>query len=417
MRPPRDGAPRPTVLVVDDNPENLAVLSAVLRPDYRVRVATDGAKAIAIVESADPPDLVLLDVMMPGMSGFEVCRRLKASPARRDVPIVFVTALGDVEDERQGLELGAIDYLTKPVSPAIVGARVANHLELARARAALAAQNALLEAKVADRTADLVRANDELKQSYLETIDLAYAVMSESDDRLGEHCKRVASYARSIARRMGLDDERVFDVYVAGLMHDLGLVSVHGDELLRLLRLRTATERDEPLYFAHPYVNLRVLLTSARFTRTATIIAAHHERLDGSGFPEGLRGDDIPLESRIVAVADRWDVLTQLGPTTDAATPDFPTFAAVHQAQLDPEVLDAFRDELAFGDPFSRTVARDLEALAPGAVVARTIRTRTGAILLRAGTTLRRDHLQNLARFAARDDVALPIVVFRDPGP
>ena len=409
-------APRATILVVDDNPENLAVLSAVLRTDYRVRVATDGAKAIAIVESADPPDLVLLDVMMPGMSGFEVCKRLKANPERCDVPILFVTALGDAEDERHGLELGAIDYVTKPFSPAIVLARVANHLELARAREALARQNAVLEAKVAERTADLLRANEELKQSYLETIDLAYAVMSESDDRLGEHCKRVATYARSTARRLGLDEETIFDVFVAGLMHDLGLVSLHGDDLLRVLRLPSATAEDEPVYFAHPNVQLRVLMTSERFARTAATISGHHESLDGSGFPDGLRGDAISIASRILAVADRWDVHVHLAPAAVAHERDFASFSLEQFGKVDPEVLDAFGEVLAAGDPFSRAVPRRPQELLPGAVVARSIRTRDGAILLRAGTTLRRDHLESLAQFAARDDIDLPIMVFRDAG-
>jgi putative two-component system response regulator len=407
-------APRSTILVVDDSPENLTVLSAVLRPDYRVRVATEGFKAISIVESDDPPDLILLDVMMPGMSGFEVCEKLKANPARKDVPIIFVTALGEVEDERHGLELGAIDYITKPISPSIVSARVRNHLELKHAREALARQNAILEVKVAERTADLVRANKELKESYLETIDLAYAVMSEADDQLASHCRRVATYAKGIAEKMGFSEDAIFDVHVAALLHDLGLVGVHGSDLQEMFRLTHPSPTHDKVYWSHPIVQVKVLLTSERFSKTAAVIAGHHENLDGTGFPARAKGDEILLGSRILAVADRWDMFAQFQPVQKGVELTFGAFAARHQGKLDPDVLSAFSDVLAAGDPFSKVVERKPEDLLAGMVVARTIRTTGGAVLLSAGTALRKDHIRDLTRYAAQQDIQAPIFVYRE---
>jgi putative two-component system response regulator len=408
-------APRPTtILVVDDNSENLTVLSTVLRPDHRVRVASDGPKALEIAESDDPPDLILLDVMMPGMSGFEVCAELKANPRTRHIPVIFVTALGQADDERHGLALGAIDYITKPITPSLVSARVRNHLELNRARAALARQNATLELAVAERTRELVQANQELTESYLETIDLAYAVMSEADDFLGNHCKRVATYARAIAERLGFGEAATLEVYVAALLHDLGLVGLHGAELKRLFRLPSPSPTGERTYWAHPMAHTRSLLTSVRFARTAAIISGHHENLDGTGFPGRMRGDAILLGSRVLAVADRWDVFAQLEPPVRGKELGFLAFAQQNVDKLDAHVVEAFGEILRRGDPFSKVVERCAPELEPGMVLARTIHSLSGATLLSAGTTLRRDHIRDLARHAEQGELRLPIHVYRD---
>jgi putative two-component system response regulator len=403
-----------TILAVDDNAESLAVLSTVLRPEYQVRVATDGRMAIEIVESDDPPDLILLDVMMPGMSGFEVCAALKANPLRRHIPIIFVTALGEVEDERRGLELGAIDYITKPITPSLVSVRVRNHLELKQAREALARQNETLELAVADRTRELVHANLELTESYLETIDLAYAVMSEADDFLGNHCKRVATYARAIAERLGFNEAAALEVYVAALLHDLGLVGLHGAELKRLFRLPSPSAAGEPTYWAHPLAHTRSLLTSVRFARTAAIIAGHHENLDGSGFPARAKGDAIQLGSRVLAVADRWDVYAQLEPPVRGQELGYEAFVAQSLGKLDAVVIEALGVILRHGDPFSKVVERLAPQLEAGMVLARTIHATTGAILLSAGTTLRRDHIRELTWHAEQHELRLPIHVYRD---
>ncbi len=404
---------RSTILIVDDSPENLTALGAVLMPEHRVRVANGGRKALGIVESDDPPDLVLLDVMMPEVDGFEVCRRIKANPARRDIPVIFVTALDEARDERLGLEIGAIDYLTKPINPALVGARVRNHLELIRARRALAEQNVALEARVAERTADLERTQEELKQSYLETIHLAYDVMSQADDFLGTHCKRVAGYAARLAERLRFDREPAFDVYVAALLHDIALVSLPQEELRRLFLLETPSRTGDRLYWAHPVAQLQVISTSARFARTADIIARHHESLDGSGFPAGSWGDTIPIGSRVLAVADRWDIFSHVVPRPHTEPPSFETFMDRNIGRLDLDVLEALAAVLRQGDPFSRTVDRQPGQLEPGMVLARAVRTTRGTVLLSAGTELRRDHLQELEPYAAGGELELPLRVYR----
>ncbi len=151
-------APQParqTVLVADDTPENIDLLSGLLRQDYRVKVATSGEKALSIINSDDPPDLILLDIMMPGMNGYDVCRRIKANPDRRGIPVIFVTAMTSIEDERLGLELGAVDYITKPISPPIVCARVRTHL-------ALYDQTRTLEERVRERTAELLASRQQI---------------------------------------------------------------------------------------------------------------------------------------------------------------------------------------------------------------------------------------------------------------
>jgi putative two-component system response regulator len=407
-------AKRASVLVVDDVPDNITVLAGALRPDHDVRFATSGPKALEIVESASPPDLVLLDIMMPGMNGLEVCERIKANPSRRDIPVIFVTALGEIEDEQRGLELGVIDYVTKPISPSIVRARVKNHLELAAARVALAAQNASLEVKVAERTADLMKANAELKATYLESIDLAFGLMSEADDRLGNHCKRVATYVKAMTAELALPEEEAFDLHVAALLHDLGLVALKGDGLEDSMRLEHPSPTRDPIYHSHPIVHMAALLPSDRFVRIAGHIAAHHESLDGSGFPAGLRADAIPFGSRILAVADRWDVYAQFANTDKAEAPTFYGFLAAQRGRIDPKAADALRAVLERDDPFTTVLTKPATELTPGMVLARTIRTASGATLLTAGTALRADHIRDLSRRAADGQLPHPLQVYRD---
>ncbi|MBM4377091.1 MAG: response regulator [Deltaproteobacteria bacterium] len=414
MSPTSPSAKRASILIVDDIPDNITMLAGVLRPDHDVRFATSGPKALEIVESATPPDLVLLDIMMPNMTGLEVCERLKANPARRNIPVIFVTALGEVEDEQRGLELGAIDYITKPISPSIVQARVKIHLELAAARAALAAQNAILERKVSERTADLVATNAELKASYLESIELAFGLMSEADDRLGNHCKRVATYVKGMAVELALPEEEAFDLHVAALLHDLGLVALKGAGLDVAMQLEHPSPTRDPIYHSHPVVHMAALLPSERFVRVAGLVAAHHESLDGSGFPHGLRGDDIPFGSRLLAVADRWDVYAQLVASSKAEAPTFDSFLATQGERIDPKAAAALRVVLERDDPFTTVLTTSAADLTPGMVLARTLRTESGATLLTAGTALRADHIRDLARRAADSQLTQPLHVYRD---
>ena len=290
---------RQTILVADDTPENIDLLSALLRQDYRVKVATSGEKALAIVNSTEPPDLILLDIMMPGMNGYDVCRRIKANPDRRGIPIIFVTAMTSIEDERLGLEVGAVDYITKPISPPIVSARVRTHL-------ALYDQTRVLEDRVRERTAELFASRQQIIRRLGRAAEFR-------DNETGNHVIRMSYYARLIAQAIGLGPEATELLFNTASMHDIGKIGIPDAVLLKpgpLSKAEWAVMRQ------HPEIGAEIigehddeLLQTAR-----TIAPTHHERFDGSGYPRGLIGEDIPLFGRIVAIADVFDALMTARP-------------------------------------------------------------------------------------------------------
>ena len=290
---------RQTILVADDTPENIDLLSALLRQDYRVKVATSGEKALAIVNSTEPPDLILLDIMMPGMNGYDVCRRIKANPDRRGIPIIFVTAMTSIEDERLGLEVGAVDYITKPISPPIVSARVRTHL-------ALYDQTRVLEDRVRERTAELFASRQQIIRRLGRAAEFR-------DNETGNHVIRMSYYARLIAQAIGLGPEATELLFNTASMHDIGKIGIPDAVLLKpgpLSKAEWAVMRQ------HPEIGAEIigehddeLLQTAR-----TIALTHHERFDGSGYPRGLIGEDIPLFGRIVAIADVFDALMTARP-------------------------------------------------------------------------------------------------------
>ncbi|WP_019917199.1 two-component system response regulator [Methyloversatilis discipulorum] len=290
---------RQTILVADDTPENIDLLSAVLRQDYRVKVATSGEKALAIVNSTEPPDLILLDIMMPGMNGYDVCRRIKANPDRRGIPVIFVTAMTSIEDERLGLEVGAVDYITKPISPPIVAARVRTHL-------ALYDQTRVLEDRVRARTAELFASRQQIIRRLGRAAEFR-------DNETGNHVIRMSYYARLIAQAIGLGPEATELLFNTASMHDIGKIGIPDAVLLKPGPL---TKAEWAVMRQHPEIGAEIigehddeLLQTAR-----TIALTHHERFDGSGYPRGLIGEDIPLFGRIVAIADVFDALMTARP-------------------------------------------------------------------------------------------------------
>lgn len=290
---------RQTILVADDTPENIDLLSALLRQDYRVKVATSGEKALAIVNSTEPPDLILLDIMMPGMNGYDVCRRIKANPDRRGIPIIFVTAMTSIEDERLGLEVGAVDYITKPISPPIVAARVRTHL-------ALYDQTRALEDRVRERTAELFASRQQIIRRLGRAAEFR-------DNETGNHVIRMSYYARLIAQAIGLGPEATELLFNTASMHDIGKIGIPDAVLLKPGPLNKA---EWAVMRQHPEIGAEIigehddeLLQTAR-----TIALTHHERFDGSGYPRGLIGEDIPLFGRIVAIADVFDALMTARP-------------------------------------------------------------------------------------------------------
>lgn len=306
---------KPTVLVVDDTPENLTLMQALLRDHYKVKGANNGERGLQIAASANPPDLILLDIMMPDLDGYEVCRRLKADAITRDIPVIFLTAKSDVEDERQGLELGAVDYITKPISPPIVLARVQTHLNLKAAADFLRSKNDFLQGEVEKRTREVMAIQDV-------TIMALTSLAETRDTDTGNHIRRTQNYVRALARKLSthprfsslLTEERIGLLYKSAPLHDIGKVGIPDRILLKPGKLtpdefevmkthaalgRNALERAE-----------QALGTEVAFLTVAKEIAAfHHEKWDGSGYPQGLKGDEIPISARLMAVADVYDAL------------------------------------------------------------------------------------------------------------
>jgi putative two-component system response regulator len=303
---------RGKLLIVDDEPLNINVLVELFKHDYALAVAKNGAQALQRVQDQPPPDLILMDVMMPQMDGYEVLRHLQADPVSRDIPVIFVTALGEIDDETLGLELGAVDYIHKPISPGIVKLRVKNHLELKRARQLLENQNEALEAQVAERTAQLHR-------TQAATIQALASLAETRDNDTGGHIRRTQLYLEVLARGLkavgaDLDDHTIDLMARCAPLHDIGKVGIPDHILLKPGRL---TPEEFEVIKLHPGLGRDALLRAeemlgspSSFLRIARDIAyTHHERWDGTGYPQGLAGENIPLAGRLMALADVYDAL------------------------------------------------------------------------------------------------------------
>ena len=285
MNEPRPA--KPMLLVVDDEAANLQLLRQILQDDYALLFAKDGARAVELAQQ-ERPDLILLDVMMPGMSGHEACRRLKADALTAAIPVIFVTALSDMRDELSGFEAGAVDYITKPLSPSIVRARVRTHLSLVRI--------------------------DELEETRLQIVQRLGLAAEYKDNETGLHVIRMSHYARLLGVAAGLDEAAADDLLHAAPMHDVGKIGIPD----RILQKPGKLDADEwTVMQTHASIGADIIGEHAQggFLALAREIAlSHHEKWNGSGYPHGLAGSDIPLAGRIVAVADVFDALTSVRP-------------------------------------------------------------------------------------------------------
>jgi len=350
---------KPTVLVVDDTPDYLTQISALLKDHYRVQVANHGEKCIRIATAETGPDLILLDIMMPDLDGYEVLRRLKGYPATRDIPVIFLTARNQEEDERIGLELGAVDYITKPISPSILLARVANHLQLRAAREMLKERSTSLEIEVFKRTRELALVRD--------VTIAAMATMAEiREGAVGRHLRRIQHYTHALAQQLrhhprfaaALTATTIEQLFRAAPLHDLGRVGLPD----RLLYKRGAYTPDEfEIVKRHPQLGREILEAAegqvggaGQFLALAKEIAyCHQERWDGSGYPQGLRGEAIPLSARLVAVADAYDTLTcrKLQEAAISHAAALESLKEGRGTRFDPDILDGlFQVEAEFHD-------------------------------------------------------------------
>jgi putative two-component system response regulator len=352
----------PTILAVDDTPVNLSLITGLLKSHYRVKVANSGEKALRIVHSDPPPDLVLLDVMMPDLDGIEVCRRLKEDPRTRHIPVIFLTAMTRSEDERIGLEAGAVDYITKPISPPILLARVKTHLQLKAGQDFLKDKNAYLESEVIRRTREV--------QAIQDVTILTMASLAETrDNETGNHIRRTQHYVKALAIKLrdhprfaGYFTDHVIDLlFKSAPLHDIGKVGIPDKILLKpgkltpqefeIMKTHTALGRDA-IEQAE-----RQLGTPVEFLKLAKEIAySHQEKWDGSGYPEGLAGEAIPVSARLMAVADVYDALISRRVYKPAFTHEraVELIAEGRGKHFDPDVADAFME---IREEF-RTIAR-----------------------------------------------------------
>jgi putative two-component system response regulator len=342
--------PNQTILIVDDNPENLMVLGEVLCDLYKVRAANSGTRALHLALQLPLPDLILLDVMMPVMSGYEVLERLLADPVTRDIPVIFLTAMNSEEDEQRGLSMGAMDYITKPLRQAIVLARVRTHLELKRARERLQRDNAGLEAEIAQRVRDQLVAQDV-------TIRALARLAETRDNETGNHILRTQQYVEALARRVSsnprfaaeLDEHSIALMAKSAPLHDIGKVGIPDRVLLKPGRL---TPQEWAIMKTHAALGADAIARAeadttqpVKFLGFAKQVARHHhERWDGSGYPDGLAGEAIPLAARLMAVADVFDAMISRRVYKEPIPMDEVRADMSRQRgrHFDPDLLDAF---------------------------------------------------------------------------
>lgn len=309
---------RQTLLVVDDEATNLQVLRHTLQDDYRLLFAKDGYKALELAH-ADRPDLILLDIMMPGLSGYDVCTALKQDSSTTSIPVIFVSALAEADNEMLGLQLGAVDYIGKPYNPGIVKARVRTHLSLVQAQ--------------------------ELRDTRLQIVQRLGTAAEFKDNETGLHVIRMSHYARTLALAAGYSRLAAEDLLHAAPMHDVGKIGIPDAILQKPGKL---TEDEWIIMRQHTVIGAKIIGDHpSGLLRMAQVIALnHHEKWDGSGYPNGLEGEGIPHAARVVAVADVFDALTSVRPYKHAwSVEDALGFIRKESGQhFDPALIEAFLD-------------------------------------------------------------------------
>ena len=341
---------RATILVVDDTPDNLSLMSALLKDTYKVKVANSGDKALKYVQGDSKPDLILLDIMMPGLSGYDVITELKAKSETRDIPVIFLTAMSAAEDEKKGLEMGAADYITKPISPPIVLARVKTQLENKAASDFLKNKSEYLEAEVTKRTREITEIQN--------VTILAMASLAETrDSDTGNHIRRTQYYIKLLAQKLKthdrfwffLNDQTIDMLFKTAPLHDIGKVGIPDRILMKpgrftpeefeIMKSHTTLGRNA-IQHAENQLGMEV-----EFLKLAKEIAYYHqEKWDGSGYPDGIGGDDIPISARLMAVADVYDALISRRVYKEGMPHEKAVSIIIEGkgSHFDPDIVDAF---------------------------------------------------------------------------
>jgi len=315
-------AARSRILIVEDELPDQLILEDLLEQQFEVHTSSNGREALDYLKVPHPVDLILMDIMMPVLDGFEACQQIKADPELQDIPVLFLTSLESVADEKHGLSLGAEDFIHKPYSPPLVLARVHNHIELARSRKLLRKRNAALELQVQERTRALLHETAQVMRAQESTINSLCALAELRDNETGDHIRRTQHYVRTLARRLSLSplfaaelsEATIALLFKSAPLHDVGKVAIPDAILLKPGKL---TDDEWSIMKRHAEYGRDALVEaekelgdSVSFLRYAREIAyGHHEKWDGSGYPQQLSGNAIPLAARIMAVADVYDAL------------------------------------------------------------------------------------------------------------
>ncbi len=359
---------KPCILVVDDVPENIDVLSSILSENYKVKAAVNGERALKVASGETPPDLILLDIMMPGMDGYEVCQRLKENRKTKNIPVIFVTAMNQQEDEAKGLDLGAIDYLTKPVNPAIVRARVGNVLELVSSR---------------DRMKEM------LDKTLTGSIELLVDVLSITHPTAFGRSRDLRRKVHATCKRLGHRNTWSFDV--AAMLSQLGCLTLPEELLEKVDRNQPLNEAEQKLYDNHPQVAKRLLQKIPNLRQVAEIIALQNAPLDDDAVASA-HPPKVLLGASLLQMA----ISLEEGERRKRATPQ-PQPAATTAPK--PAAQETPSDTAPPGpEPGSRQEL-PLNELVVGMIVDEEFKTRKGAVLVRGGTEITRTILERLKGF------------------
>lgn len=320
------------ILVVDDDTSNLRMASHILGSAHmRVSCMKSGADAVKFLKS-NKPDIILLDIHMPGMDGFETISVIRENEDMKEIPIIFLTADDDSSTERRGLEIGAMDFIKKPFVPEVLLLRVRHTIDLIRLQTDLSCE-------VEKKTQELVAQHEKMEKLSMQIVTTLSGAMDAKDTYTNGHSLRVAEYSREIARRLGFSEEDQHDIYIMGLLHDVGKIGVPDAVINKPAKL---TDEEFSLIKNHPVMGARILKNITEFPKMVTGARWHHERYDGKGYPDGISGEDIPLEARIIAVADAYDAMSSRRSYRDILSQEVVRIEVVKGkgTQFDPEIAE-----------------------------------------------------------------------------